>query len=379
MESGKAAEAPVLPNVEMPRVSASTRIMRLLLFVVAMVWGILVISSFDQSASMVKHGGYRDAYARLISTRNRFRGKDDMGKERLGGIQSGPGRPGGEATSVEKATADEASVNINSQPLVAPKEVPKPPSAAAAPAQKDASAAVAPLPKAAIKLESKILEPYAAVSEVGPNAIITMVAGNSAARNAVAWLQSLVDVGTSYPVIIMLQQGGGGSPECLDRKFMRDRDRGTIRCDGNLTVAEEIVSPFYTKILRRLGAHLMVTPEIPRTRYTSSIAGGSQLFWGMSLNRLQIFKMTQFSKLLYMDSDTLVLQVRERPGQTTAVYSLASAGGRALRPARFTNFAARAERERHSTLPAIIPRVRSSPRRIWTTCLAPNTPCSQQR
>jgi len=32
----------------------------------------------------------------------------------------------------------------------------------------------------------------------------------------------------------------------------------------------------------------------------------------MSLNRLQIFKFTQFKKLLYLDSDTMVFQVRPR-------------------------------------------------------------------
>ena len=71
----------------------------------------------------------------------------------------------------------------------------------------------------------------------------------------------------------------------MDGKWKKKMGREHIRCGGNQTIPEEIVSPFYLKALRRLGAHLMVTPEIPRTRWTERIAGGSQIFWGMSLNR----------------------------------------------------------------------------------------------
>lgn len=35
---------------------------------------------------------------------------------------------------------------------------------------------------------------------------------------------------------------------------------------------------------------------------------------GMSLNRLQIFKFTQFKKILYIDSDTMVFKVRAQAG-----------------------------------------------------------------
>ena len=31
--------------------------------------------------------------------------------------------------------------------------------------------------------------------------------------------------------------------------------------------------------------------------------------WGMSLNKMQVFNMTQFRKIVFMDSDTLVFQV----------------------------------------------------------------------
>ena len=47
------------------------------------------------------------------------------------------------------------------------------------------------------------------------NVIMTMIAGNSPARHAVALVQSLRDVDTSADAIVVLvQRGGPGSPEC---------------------------------------------------------------------------------------------------------------------------------------------------------------------
>ena len=50
--------------------------------------------------------------------------------------------------------------------------------------------------------------------------------------------------------------------------------------------ADEIVSPEYLDIFRRLGAEIRVMPWLPRTKYTEAIAGGKESFWGYSLNRL---------------------------------------------------------------------------------------------
>ena len=45
--------------------------------------------------------------------------------------------------------------------------------------------------------------------------IMTMIAGNSAARHAIALVQSLRDVNTQADaIIVLIQQGGPGSPEC---------------------------------------------------------------------------------------------------------------------------------------------------------------------
>ncbi len=50
--------------------------------------------------------------------------------------------------------------------------------------------------------------------------------------------------------------------------------------------AEEIVSPVYLDIFKRLGAQIRVIPWIPRTQYTDRIPGGKESFWGYSLNRI---------------------------------------------------------------------------------------------
>ena len=78
---------------------------------------------------------------------------------------------------------------------------------------------------------------------------------------------------------------------------------------------------------------MRVIDWIPRTKYTEGIPGGKESFWGYSLNRLvcvllrwmrcpatiyapcahntrSIFNMTEFKKIIYMDTDTLVLKVR---------------------------------------------------------------------
>lgn len=150
----------------------------------------------------------------------------------------------------------------------------------------------------------------AALPDVGPHAIVTMVAGRAAARHAVALVQSLRDTNCSVPVIVLLQQGGHGSDECRDSAWMRARGRAGISCTGPDTVAEEIVSPRVLRLLQAQGAHLVVGRTVPRTKFTSAIQGGTRDFWGMSLNRLQVFGWSRYDKLLYMDADTLVLQVR---------------------------------------------------------------------
>ena len=79
-------------------------------------------------------------------------------------------------------------------------------------------------------------------------------------------------------------------------------------CAGGNTIAEEIISPRYIETLKRMGAIIMVVDEIPSTIHTYGIPGGRGTFWGMALNKLRIFNMTQYKKVMWMDGDTLVLK-----------------------------------------------------------------------
>ena len=144
-------------------------------------------------------------------------------------------------------------------------------------------------------------------------AFVTMAAGNNAARAAVALLQSLREVGTdpSIALVVMLQRGGLGSPECSNMTYRAAAGLSLvepIRCDTSATVAAEIVSPRYLEAFARLRAEVVVTDEIPRTPYTTPIAGGRSMSWGMSLNKLQVLNWTHFRKVVFMDSDTVFLR-----------------------------------------------------------------------
>ena len=142
-------------------------------------------------------------------------------------------------------------------------------------------------------------------------AIVTMIAGNAAARGAIALIQSLRDTHTRvHDILVMLSRGGEGSPECRDMEWKASRGREEVDCHGPDTIEEEIVSSQYLDILRNgLGATLEIFDPIPSTVYTEGIPGGRSTFWGMALNKLRVFNMTRYKKALWMDSDTLVFKV----------------------------------------------------------------------
>jgi hypothetical protein len=246
---------------------------RLIVFLVALGWGALLVSNMHATGALGASaaGGYQAAYRRLIQQLAKGGGWAN-GTAGDGSSGSGPGRPAAAAAAADVAAGLRGG--------------------GASP--RDGSGDTGSNDDAAEHLlaDSRSISHFkllpvaeAGESSLGPRAIITMVAGNVAARHAVVLLQSLIDVGTRVPVIVMLQQGGLGSPECQDKPWKAAHNRSHVHCAGPDTIPEEIISPFYLKILRRLGAHLMVTPEIPRTRWTVDIIGGTQTFWGMSLNR----------------------------------------------------------------------------------------------
>lgn len=139
-------------------------------------------------------------------------------------------------------------------------------------------------------------------------AYVTLATGNDAARGVIVLVQSLRDVGTRVDkIIVMLSRGGMGSPECRGEDggaWKRANKREHIHhCGGPDTVAEEIVSPVFVETLKRIGATVVVVDEIPSTPFTEGIPGGRATFWGMALNKLRVYNMTGFRKVIWMDGE----------------------------------------------------------------------------
>jgi hypothetical protein len=112
-------------------------------------------------------------------------------------------------------------------------------------------------------------------------AVVTLATGNHAARGVIALVQSLRDVGTrAQDIVVMLSRGGSGSPECRNSAWKKAQGREGVHCSGPDTIAEEIISPQYIDTLtKKLGALIVVVPEIPSTQYTEGIPGGRSTFW----------------------------------------------------------------------------------------------------
>jgi len=62
-----------------------------------------------------------------------------------------------------------------------------------------------------------------------------------------------------------------------------------------------------SRTVRVLASQYEVVDPIPDTPYTV-IPGGRQIFWGMAFNKLLVFGMTKYRKLLWMDADAYVVR-----------------------------------------------------------------------
>lgn len=143
--------------------------------------------------------------------------------------------------------------------------------------------------------------------ELEDTAFVTMATGDESGRHAVALIQSLRDSNSRIPnVLVLLVRGGGGSSDCKDPIKRKERGRDNVFCDGFDTVAEEIVSQVYLEAFDRLGAQYEIFDPLPSTPYTSGIPGGRSIAWGMALNKMHVFGLTQFKKIVWFDSDTLI-------------------------------------------------------------------------
>jgi len=139
-------------------------------------------------------------------------------------------------------------------------------------------------------------------------AMITLATGDAAAKHAVVLLQAMRDYGTVIPnLIVLLSRGGMGSEDCHNEELRQKRNRH-YHCSSKYVVEDDIVSQKYLDAFTRLGATYRVIDEIPNTEYTTMIPGGRATFWGMSFNKLRIFDMIEFKKILFIDADVLVMK-----------------------------------------------------------------------
>jgi alpha-N-acetylglucosamine transferase len=98
-----------------------------------------------------------------------------------------------------------------------------------------------------------------------------------------------------------------GSEDCHNETLRNARNRH-YHCSSKYVVEDDIVSQKYLDAFARLGASVRVIDEIPNSKYTTLIPGGRATFWGMSFNKLRIFDMVEFRKILFIDADVLLLK-----------------------------------------------------------------------
>jgi hypothetical protein len=163
-------------------------------------------------------------------------------------------------------------------------------------------------PGAAAAAEARRAAIRAARDVYKDTAIITLATGDSAAKHAIVLLKNLRDTGTRIPhLVVLLSRGGMGSADCHNETLRNTRNRH-YPCSGPLTQADDIVSQKYLDGFARLGAEVVIIDPIPDTKYTALIPGGRATFWGMSFNKLRIFNMTQYRKIMFIDADVMVLR-----------------------------------------------------------------------
>ena len=144
------------------------------------------------------------------------------------------------------------------------------------------------------------------------SAFVTFVMGDAHARMALALFQSLRDYNTSYEMLALVARKGAPSDEvkaCEEARRASGADIGSG--SGNAAPCEAVVgllSMRYVQAFARLGVELRVAKAVERSRFTENIAGGPFSFWGAAYNKLQALALVEFSRVVWMDADTLALQ-----------------------------------------------------------------------
>ena len=120
------------------------------------------------------------------------------------------------------------------------------------------------------------------------HAIVTMATGDNAARMAIGLVQSLRDVGTceAIDIVVMVFGGGVGSTDCRE-----GRTKGLWKSFCSVTEPQRLELVFgqiFVKALLRLNVKFHLAPPLPHHANglkSVNIPGGSQIWWGMALNK----------------------------------------------------------------------------------------------
>ncbi len=120
------------------------------------------------------------------------------------------------------------------------------------------------------------------------HAIVTMATGDNAARMAIGLVQSLRDVGTceAIDIVVMVFGGGVGSTDCREG---RTKHLWKSFCSVTHPPRLELVfNQIFVKALLRLRVKFHLANPLPHHANglkSVNIPGGSQIWWGMALNK----------------------------------------------------------------------------------------------
>lgn len=67
-------------------------------------------------------------------------------------------------------------------------------------------------------------------------AIVTLAGGDTSGKHLLALIQSLRDVKTELPIVVLLARGGLGSAACANQTWKEEMNRTQVQCDGPGTI-----------------------------------------------------------------------------------------------------------------------------------------------
>lgn len=182
--------------------------------------------------------------------------------------RSGTATPSVSAVATAKAKRDLVA------PVIAPSVAVSASPASSTSASASLSPAASSSPAATVAREI-VIDAAARPVDFSDTAIVTMAAGDESARLAIALIQSLRDVQTVVPtIVVMLARGGVGSADCVNHTWKVSVGRADNKCQAADAIAQEIVSGQYLDTFARLGAETLIVDSIPETEYTSQVPGG---------------------------------------------------------------------------------------------------------